>query len=320
MARAWKAAKRHEKEPRTTAQTAKHNNNSNGQQRPQNNSTAQVPGGAMSQPFADVASGRYQNRDIVGQDQILQSNSDNKLGLDKIGASKDVKHDNSMLSHPNYHYKQIVKRIMHECEIMGNKNPTSTKPPPQKTCQPLRVQPHTITATTPAKQKPYVTPHRRKRTAPCQHTALTSTPNLDLIRSQKYLANYTSDSHFSSPTPAIAANGLRLPTSNSEPAHVRACTRAPSSMYGYTVNTFLATVTFSSSNIRKWAVMDSGETGKFLVSDAPLVERAPDDDPRPVPIDLCIFVPVEGLGGELDSFGTFFCWNGIFFLEESFLC
>ena len=138
MARAGKSTKRHEKEPRTTAQTAKHNNNSNGQQRPQNNSTAQVPGGAMSQPFADVASGQYQNNNIVGQDQILENIPDNNIRLDEIGASNDVKYDDSMLSHQNYHYKQLVKRI-HKCETLMSKNSTSTKTQPPKIDQPMRV-------------------------------------------------------------------------------------------------------------------------------------------------------------------------------------
>ena len=52
-----------------------------------------------------------------------------------------------------------------------------------------------------------------------------------------------------------------------------------STSYGHAANSLLATIDFSVSDIRKWAVMDSGATGNFLVSDAPLVQRASDDNP-----------------------------------------
>ena len=50
-------------------------------------------------------------------------------------------------------------------------------------------------------------------------------------------------------------------------------------MYGHAANKLLVTINFNVSDIRKWAVVDSGATGNFLVSDAPLAERVPDDNP-----------------------------------------
>ena len=52
-----------------------------------------------------------------------------------------------------------------------------------------------------------------------------------------------------------------------------------STMYGYATNKVLAMVNFNMSNVRKWTVVDSGATENCLVSDAPLAERVPDDNP-----------------------------------------
>ena len=56
-------------------------------------------------------------------------------------------------------------------------------------------------------------------------------------------------------------------------------TRTSSTSYGHAANSLLATIDFSVGDIRKWTVMESGATGNILVSDASLVERAPDNDP-----------------------------------------
>ena len=45
------------------------------------------------------------------------------------------------------------------------------------------------------------------------------------------------------------------------------------SKYAYAAGKLLATVDFNISDIRKWAVLDSGATGNFLVTDAPMIDK-----------------------------------------------
>ena len=52
--------------------------------------------------------------------------------------------------------------------------------------------------------------------------------------------------------------------------------------YGYAAGKLLATIDFSVSDIRKWAVLDSGATGNFLVTDAPLNDRTEAHEPLTV--------------------------------------
>ena len=63
---------------------------------------------------------------------------------------------------------------------------------------------------------------------------------------------------------------------------MRAYAHAPSSMYGHAANSLLATIDFNVSDIRKWAVLDSGETGNFLLTDAPMVDKRDAHEPLSV--------------------------------------
>ena len=51
---------------------------------------------------------------------------------------------------------------------------------------------------------------------------------------------------------------------------------------GYVAGKLLATIDFSVSDIRKWAVLDSGATGNFFVTDAPLNDRTEAHEPLTV--------------------------------------
>ena len=54
------------------------------------------------------------------------------------------------------------------------------------------------------------------------------------------------------------------------------------SQYAYAAEKLLAKIDFSVSDIKKWAVLDSGATGNFLVTDAPMVDKRDAHEPLSV--------------------------------------
>ena len=75
------------------------------------------------------------------------------------------------------------------------------------------------------------------------------------------------------------SNQVRTVTSPTSPRSVR---YGNTSQCAYAAGKLLATVDFSVSDIRKWAVLDSGATGNFLVTDAPLVDKRDTHEPLTV--------------------------------------
>ena len=64
--------------------TEKHNNNSNGQQRPQNTNMAQDPAATL-QPLANMSGGQHQHNNIGGQNKCLGNNTKETTdGLGKV--------------------------------------------------------------------------------------------------------------------------------------------------------------------------------------------------------------------------------------------
>lgn len=54
------------------------------------------------------------------------------------------------------------------------------------------------------------------------------------------------------------------------------------SHFAYAVGKLLTTVDFNVSDMRKWAVLDSEETGNFLVTDALMVDKTDAHEPLAV--------------------------------------
>ena len=72
---------------------------------------------------------------------------------------------------------------------------------------------------------------------------------------------------------------LRAATSPTSPRYAR---YGNTSQYAYAAGNLLATIDFSVSDIRRWAVLDSGATGNFLVTNAPLVDKRDTYEPLTV--------------------------------------
>ena len=54
---------------------------------------------------------------------------------------------------------------------------------------------------------------------------------------------------------------------------------AQRSRYAYAANDLLSTIKFTADNIKEWAILDSGATSHFLVTDAPVRHREVASDP-----------------------------------------
>ena len=122
MANAWKAAKRHEKEPRMTAQTEERDDNS-AQQKPQYGHMARDGDASQNPSFAkDEIGSQYQNNNIPGGNQFLGSYNTNNSGEIGTGESIYKNLDNSGLSDQNpYHQPQV--------NPIGTPNAPKPRPP-----------------------------------------------------------------------------------------------------------------------------------------------------------------------------------------------
>ena len=145
--------------------------------------------------------------------------------------------DNSKL-HVNNYYK---------CRL----DPTKISPPPGFYPPALSPTPQTQNRRTRTPQfaterKAYILPHRQNK-------------DPATVLNRQHCAN-------------LATSGKNIPQSTSE-SKARARRQRTRGGYAHAANKMLATIDFTDSDIRKWAVMDSGATGNFLVTDAPISER-----------------------------------------------